>query len=833
VDEAGIDDDVVNTPGGSEPSDDSAQRRKKSKLETGSDAASRSDELDDGEIRESNPESEPLPAQAIDGGINGLPKKHAGWNQGVNNGLRISFGARKTPASRPAKPSVSIDPQATDKPEASVKTEPLADMETSVSTEPPVAAEHTVEIEPPVDPAATNGTESSISQDVQDLVKEWVRPTVLTNFAKRPRNGETWQRRFETWCERMIRANMDRPNVLEPAFLRSAWEQWLREQKNIPKSSRVGALKGSSVDDIEPGRLQTMLDRAQAGLPEEKQPEAPKTLSKKERKAMDDAAGDWVLPPARSSSDYDLKSKDEEGWMSAFADWCQQVIDLNPGRITPDTYQLRHRLETAYSGWVGTIDGLSKTKSSVARRAASVHMHRVLEGKASLFPDSVVAEPEVVSGQQTDGAGISDPSVPGPKSEQEDESPYEPAYDETESPEDGEYSPTSGNEETLPVEMDMERDAERRDLYYPGISPDEQFCTMCASRSHTSPYCPDLICQFCGDNQEHYHPSYACPTRRRCTKCKQLGHSKQECREKLALAPDEGEAAECTFCKSQDHTDSACSSLWRTFRPPPESECKKVKALPVYCSRCGNEGHYGPDCGLNFNPIQQKRVSGGTWSMENHSRYVDPESEAVAISLGPLPTGAVLDVGFTADGSPSLPTIPGKSIVPRRHEFFEEADDDDEEEFIKAPVQQKPQGKGRITFNTGGNGNHQQGNQTGGNYYSNNNNNNSYQGGGNGGYRSGNGGGRGGGNGGGGRGGRPSLPNKPPPPHRGGRNSQQNNSYNSNSQNQANGGGGNWKGGRPGTRNGLRSQDGGGGNSNGFGPGASKRGRGGFSNLRH
>jgi protein AIR1/2 len=229
------------------------------------------------------------------------------------------------------------------------------------------------------------------------------------------------------------------------------------------------------------------------------------------------------------------------------------------------------------------------------------------------------------------------------------------------------------------------------DRYFPGVTPDQEFCTGCASYGHRLRSCPRLKCQFCGDT-EHMGPG--CPTRKRCPKCKQLGHPKEKCTEKLALAP--GEAMECAFCASKDHTESDCTEFYRSYRPN-EYTMRKVKEIPIYCYCCGKKGHYGTECGLSQVPFVKTR-SVETWSMENWRLYVDPNSPNYSIELDPASgSGYVAD----ANGRPDF----GKSIVPRTHIIFEDDDDDEEEGFLRPPVQREQQQKnGQIKVGRQGHG---------------------------------------------------------------------------------------------------------------------------------
>ncbi len=169
-------------------------------------------------------------------------------------------------------------------------------------------------------------------------------------------------------------------------------------------------------------------------------------------------------------------------------------------------------------------------------------------------------------------------------------------------------------------------------------------------------------------------------------KCKQLGHMKDQCREKLALAPEE---LDCAICQSKSHTEESCDDLWRSFEPNPAT-AEKVNSLPVFCYGCGNEGHYGSDCGLSLTRASPSRRE--TWSKRNLDLYQDPSASKVALAFS-IPASAFI----STRAADERPNFGGRSIVPKSHVFFEADDDEENEAFIHAPVPQKPK-PGRIRF---------------------------------------------------------------------------------------------------------------------------------------
>lgn len=576
-------------------------------------------------------------------------KTHSGWNRGITSGgLRTSFAA--SAKDRLRKPST---------PRAS---------------------------EPPAQPPAES-PRSAGARDVSSLIM----PPADPDFSRRPRRGSTWETRFVDWAVQLMALNKDREGIRDGALLRDAWELWLQNQASIQPVARADALQAAAQAELDPEKLQEMFSRSLELEPKPSQQGAPaggeqaesSVAAQESRNGVaqesggattaphgNREAGEWVLPPPLAPSDFEIKQKDQRGWEDRFVAWCKRLTEMNGGKIKVDTPRDRNRVAETYLRWVGTIEGLSKTKAATARRAA---VHYAQEHSAQLeaiFSGNYSASSEPQALKQGLKSAPPPPEVAVP------------------SPTNG---ITNGVGETLGAGSVDEEDREYRAKYFPGVDPDEVFCHLCASHGHSAAECPGMKCRFCHDSG---HRSFSCPTRVRCTKCRQLGHAKKDCREKLALPPDE---MECAFCQSRDHTDASCHELWRSFSLDP-SRVRKVRSLPVYCYCCGRQGHYGPVCGLN--PQQPKASPWETWSQANCDRYLDPASSEVAIVFRPTPGN-----GSDARVGTERPDL-GKSIVPQRHIIFEEADDDDEaEDFIRPPVQKGPR-LGQITFSgSSGSGN--------------------------------------------------------------------------------------------------------------------------------
>lgn len=213
--------------------------------------------------------------------------------------------------------------------------------------------------------------------------------------------------------------------------------------------------------------------------------------------------------------------------------------------------------------------------------------------------------------------------------------------------------------------MGEEDSSAEKARYFPSLDASAAFCVVCASDGHTAASCTHAICRHC--DGEHF--TWECPDRRRCKKCKQLGHDAATCKEKLAMTADEG--VECAFCGSASHVDEECQILWRSYDVIATGAQKKVRHIPAFCSSCGIEGHYFSDCTLrgDWGPST-------TWSLANRSQFIDPASEREAISALPSPDEAPTGMGHLIKGA----------ALKNTHVFFSDSDGSEEGEFIGKKV---------------------------------------------------------------------------------------------------------------------------------------------------
>ncbi|KAI0896608.1 hypothetical protein F4806DRAFT_465144 [Annulohypoxylon nitens] len=245
-----------------------------------------------------------------------------------------------------------------------------------------------------------------------------------------------------------------------------------------------------------------------------------------------------------------------------------------------------------------------------------------------------------------------------------------------------EVVPTVSNRNYLEKFLDPKEELQLQQRYFPLATDPSIFCLRCSGVGHKANECPLIQCKFCGGDE---HSMFACPTRRRCSKCRQLGHGAEVCNEKLRLAPEEQD--QCAFCGGE-HSDELCTEIWRAYKAVPGQQ-KKVKDIPIFCYTCGNHGHYGPECGL---PDRGGKVTERTsWSQANRNLYVDPNSEDFALAyphgVNDVPPPArSLDIRIRGTANKQV------------HTHF--VSDDSDEELVHAPVQrQDPQKQIRISSN--------------------------------------------------------------------------------------------------------------------------------------
>lgn len=601
------------------------------------------DGLDDGEVADM---SSNVNSREASNPAHSPPRGHAGWNEGVKPaGLRISFGSAVTSAARK---------------QATVPT----------SREPETMADSIVVRE------SVTGTSAEETIVVQEPVA--AEPTLTKSAAKK-------RRRQERKAAAVAAAAMVATSEQQAATSGEA---------HLPKNehnTRAQALKAAEAT----AATKQQAPAAHAG--EQKNQQA---VPRKRNRRYKFGGQTWLLPPSPGP---EWGPDESRTWQFKFEQWLQDYVALNNREakmeILRDPKRVSSVLQDAYSRWqmakgkehkewkkkagVPLMD--YRNKDMFPLLISTIEQNLAQGESMSPMPPLIGA----AAGEVTEVSLRSDAPVMEPNAT----SPLEEPVQEN-SPASRSSGEVSEHTEDLQGDEEMDDVDEKayRERYYPGITDDQVFCTSCASFGHRSRSCPEANCRFCGDSE---HMSPGCPTRQRCSKCKQLGHTITHCREKLSsLAPEEG--TECAFCASQEHTESYCAEFFRAYRPSQET-IRKVKHIPIFCYCCGNEGHYGNQCGLNPKSLT-KYASVEIWSKENWQQYVDPSSAEEAIAWDSA-AGANA-YAHDANGRPDF----GKSIVPRTHIIFEDDDDDDEEGFIRPPVQRQQQQNGQINVSRQGRG---------------------------------------------------------------------------------------------------------------------------------
>lgn len=674
------------------PADDEsdASGAKKARVEN-AEAASNTpaDGFEEGEIGESPSGSEAASPKDNEAGAETTPAQ-GGWNRGVSSGLRTSFISLSTSQSLRKK---------------SQKKEP------SPETAP---ERHTAA---PSTKTKNQTRPKSSSPTDQNIVDGWLAlppHEPFANFKARPRYPESWQERFMKFCGALIRHNIRWPQTTmdeaqakkmnNPDLLYKAWGRWLQDhadKKFCSYDQVAGGIKQAKLTRQSSERLGMVISEALNG--EGQEPEEPKTEAQEPKKKGKFAQASWTqftlqgtrfenltIPPLDSKSDLDNLKKNNRLWRTKFLQWSQEFINLNPDLLTSDTPELLGVIWTTWCNWFRQIVG--KNKIPVGKDVARNFFLDHNEDVEAVYHAITAASPKPA----------------------QDETEEPPKYEEREEAADEQSERTQAvaarNEEQQQLSQpatprNEDLDLHIRHKYFCGLEHNQLFCVECASYSHGSSQCPLLTCRWCRAVAEH--PYYACPTRRRCTECRQLGHDAESCTERLALPRDQ---MDCAICGSTDHLEETCVELWRTYKPDPLTS-SKVKALPVYCYCCGNAGHYGADCGMNM-ARPSTITAWETWSKSNVEQlYIDPESAKIPIALQPMPKGSVLapykeedpyaDWDADSNGRPDF----GHSIAPQRHVFFEDDEDEEDEGFIRPPVTQN-QGPGSAQhgkINFGGN----------------------------------------------------------------------------------------------------------------------------------
>ncbi|KAK0638896.1 hypothetical protein B0T16DRAFT_234445 [Cercophora newfieldiana] len=169
------------------------QDQKRAKTDA-ADSVSVSDGLDEGDVGSS---SNPSAAAASEAAAPSA-KSHRGWNHGVSNGLRTSFGAKtRIGAAKPSPDQTAPSPDAESAPESA---------STSAST----------------DDAELRAWRAKASQ-ISRLVKDWHLPPPKDRWP----GDINWESQFEVWYAELCRLNSNEAGIWDADLVKDAWDSWL------------------------------------------------------------------------------------------------------------------------------------------------------------------------------------------------------------------------------------------------------------------------------------------------------------------------------------------------------------------------------------------------------------------------------------------------------------------------------------------------------------------------------------------------------------------------------------------------------------------------------
>lgn len=191
-------------------------------------------------------------------------------------------------------------------------------------------------------------------------------------------------------------------------------------------------------------------------------------------------------------------------------------------------------------------------------------------------------------------------------------------------------------------------------------------CLACGGDGHDSESCNVLVCSSCKTYNKHL--TVYCPTRSRCSKCRESGHNESSCPYKLKqISLDE---VTCELCHVVGHVEEDCELMWRTSGRQWVPERYPNIRIQLSCYECGNQGHLGNDC-----PSRRpgKGFGSSSWSMfqifdmplrsEQHRSQVPSR-----LKRGP---GSKKDADLKIKGrAQNLPSVHPPETLPDRNNFL-------------------------------------------------------------------------------------------------------------------------------------------------------------------
>ncbi|KAK4897115.1 hypothetical protein LTR27_005008 [Elasticomyces elasticus] len=172
-----------------------------------------------------------------------------------------------------------------------------------------------------------------------------------------------------------------------------------------------------------------------------------------------------------------------------------------------------------------------------------------------------------------------------------------------------------------------EQDQRLQAKYFMLTDPDAYcLCLSCGNTGHDESTCPANACAHCGSIGAHF--AAACPTYRKCGKCRQRGHDAPHCTRRAVQGG--GQDDPCDFCAHTGHVEEECTDLWRTIGTvDAQREVTRVAARSMRkaCYNCGSNKHWGDNCDTLPSYILKKTGDRGTWSAQHAGKYVLDDQE--------------------------------------------------------------------------------------------------------------------------------------------------------------------------------------------------------------
>ncbi|KAK3639818.1 hypothetical protein LTR56_012198 [Elasticomyces elasticus] len=172
-----------------------------------------------------------------------------------------------------------------------------------------------------------------------------------------------------------------------------------------------------------------------------------------------------------------------------------------------------------------------------------------------------------------------------------------------------------------------EQDQRLQAKYFMLTDPDAYcLCLSCGDAGHEESSCPANACAHCGRTGAHF--AAACPTYRKCGKCRQRGHDAAHCTRRAVQGG--GQDDPCDVCAHTGHVEEECADLWRTIGTvDAQRQVTRIAApgMRKACYNCGSNKHWGDNCDTLPGYILKKTGDRGTWSAQHAGKYLLDDQE--------------------------------------------------------------------------------------------------------------------------------------------------------------------------------------------------------------